>query len=209
MLIRSMRRCLGLHLYRVVSRPLGHEPSPPGRIDYRLMDERELLPHFEDPDLELFEPHVRSAFARGDLCVGALEGELLVGYQWLAFGPTPHTDGVWVDFAPEARYGYKQFVRPEYRGSRIAAALSAYGDPWCRRRGCSRTVAFIDLSNDASRRAAARVGAKTVGYAGYLTVFNTFIGVRSAGAKASGFRFIAPAQARVAARGSRLPVASG
>jgi GNAT superfamily N-acetyltransferase len=201
MLIRSMRKYLGLHLCRVVSRPLRPEASPPdnSNIRYCLMDEWQLLPHCADADLDLSERHVRSAFARGDLCAGGLDGELLVGYEWFAFGPTPHTNGVWVGFNPGARYGYKKFVRPEYRGRRIAAGLSAYGDQWCVRRGCSRTVAIINLDNEASWRASARLGSRTTGYAGYFRLFDTFIDFSSAGAKALGFRFSVPAGAPVAA----------
>jgi GNAT superfamily N-acetyltransferase len=195
MLIRSMRS-LGLYLCRVVSRPLGCEPAPPHAIRYCLMDERDLLPHCADAALELPERHVHAAFLRGDLCVGALEGERLVGYEWLAFRPTPHIDGVWVEFDPGSRYGYKKFVLPEFRGRHIAAGLSAYGDPWSLRRGCTRTIAFIDLDNDASWRASARLGSRTIGYAGYLKLFDTFIAFRSKGAKALGFRFNVPGGAR-------------
>ena len=194
MLIRSMRY-LGLYLCRVVSRPLGCEQTPPGPIHYCLMGERDLLPHCADADLELSERHVRSAFSRGDLCVGAFAGERLVGYEWLAFRATPHIDGVWVDFDPGSRYGYKKFVLPEFRGQRIAAGLSAYGDPSCLRRGCTRTIAFLDLDNDASWRASARLGSRTIGYAGYLKLFDIFIAFRTGGAKALGFRFSVPAGA--------------
>jgi GNAT superfamily N-acetyltransferase len=192
MFIRSLR-LLGLYLCRVVSRPLGCEQAPQGPIRYCLIGERDLLPHCADAALELSERHVRSASSRGDLCVAAFEGERLVGYEWLAFRRTPHIDGVWVDFDPGSRYGYKKFVRRELRGRHIAAGLSAYGDPWCLRRGCTRTIAFIDLDNDPSWRASARLGSRTIGYAGYLKLFGIFVAFRSKGVKALGFRFEAPA----------------
>jgi GNAT superfamily N-acetyltransferase len=207
MLIRAVRY-LGLYLCRIVSRPLGCEHTPPGPIGYCLMNERDLLPHCADADLELSEGHVRAAFSRGDLCVGAFAGGRLVGYEWLAFRRTPHMDGIWVEFDPGSRYGYKKFVRPEFRGRHIAAGLSAYGDPWCLRRGCSRTIAFIELDNDASWRAAARLGSRTIGYAGYLKLFDTFVAFRSKGARALGFRFEVPARA-LASAPSSFPAASG
>jgi hypothetical protein len=195
MLIRSVPS-LGLYLCRVVSRPLGCAPIPPGVVRYCLMGERDLLPHCADAELELPERHVRAAFSRGDFCVGALAGERLVGYEWLAFRPTPHIDGLWVGFDAGSRYGYKKFVRPECRGRRIAAGLSAYGDALSLSQGCTRTIAFIELDNDASWRASARLGSKTIGYAGYLKLFDTFFPFRSKGAKALGFRFNVPRGAR-------------
>ena len=203
--IHSLREYLGLHLCRIVSRPLGCEPAPTGSIRYELMLERDLLPHCADPGLELPEDQARSALARGDLCVAAFEGERLVGYEWFAFGPTPHLPGLWVAFDRDARYGYKKFVHPDYRGKRIAAGLSAYGDQWCLRRGCTRTVAFIDMDNHASWRASARLGSTTVGYAGYVKLFNAYLCFRSPGAKALGFRFYAPAKAAVRTRPLSVP----
>jgi GNAT superfamily N-acetyltransferase len=187
-----LQRHLGLTLCRVVSRPLDPAPSDHGRlahVRYAVMKADELIAHCADRELELSSAQVRAAFARGDLCVGALDGETLVGYEWFAFGPTPHVKGVCVEFDFGARYGYKQFVRPAYRGRRIAAGLSSHGDYWCMRRGCNRTVAFIQLENFASWRASARLGSRTVGYAGYLDLFGVVLPFRTRGARDLGFRF--------------------
>ena len=209
MLVRRLRRYLGLQLCRIVSRPLSEDASAVGRlsthISCRLMGERELLPYCTDPELELSERHVRSALARGDLCVAAFDGACLVGYEWFAFGPTPHIDGVWVEFDARARYSYKKFVRPGYRGQRIGPGLSSHGDRWCMQRGCSRTVAFIDLDNEAAWRASSRLGSRTVGYAGYVSLFGLFLAFRTAGARDCGFRFYyAPRRSAVTAAARNL-----
>lgn len=196
MLVSCLRRFVGLHITRVASRPLSENPygvsGPRAPISYHLMNEGGLLPHCADAGLQLTESHVRAAYGRGDLCVAAFDGDCLVGYQWLAFGPTPHIDGVWVDFNTSVRYGYKQFVRPEYRGRHIAAGLSTHFDRTCMQRGCLRAVSFIDLDNEASWRAASRLGNRTVGYAGYVSLFGLFLAFRTAGARVCGFRFYAP-----------------
>ena len=197
MLLDRLRHYWGVHVVRIMSRPLTRFPGEAWRknisIAYRLIrNERELLPHCANPDLNLPRAFVRAAFARGDICVAAFDGSRLVGYQWLAFGPAPHIDGIWVDCYRTARYGYKQFVIPEYRGQRIAAALCTHGDSWSRRRGCTHTVSFIDLDNKASWRASSRVGNRTVGYACYVELFGMVFAFRTAGVKQLGFRFYRP-----------------
>jgi GNAT superfamily N-acetyltransferase len=194
-LLRQLQRRLGLSLCRVVSRPLRAGPQPQagqGGIRYARMSELEMLEHCADAQLELTQRQVRDAFARGDVCIGALDGRRLAGYEWLGFGPTPHLNAIWVDFSAQARYGYKKFVRPEYRGQRIAAGLSSHGDELCMRRGRNRTIGFIALDNRASRRASARLGGRTVGYAGYLQWLGVVLPFRSPGAVRAGFRFYVP-----------------
>src|SRR5690606_15093936 len=137
----------------------------------------------------LAEERVRLAFARGELCVGALHGKKLVGDEWHAFGAAPDVDGIWVSVSPEARYSYKKFVRPEYRGQRIGAGLSSYSDVQCLERGRKWSVGFVGLNNPASFRVARRLGSRTIGYAGYFRFGDRFIAFRSPGAKRFGFRF--------------------
>ena len=200
MFFDRLRYYCGVHLVRITGRPLTNFGWSAWRkktsITYRLLaDRRELLPHCADPNLKLSTNFVCAALARGDICVAAFDGARLVAYEWVAFGPTPHIGGVWVEFDKTARYGYKQFVLPQYRGQRIAAALATHSDGWCKRRGRSHAVSFIDLDNEASWHASLRVGNETVGYAGYVTIFGVFISFRTAGARQAGFRFHRPVEA--------------
>jgi GNAT superfamily N-acetyltransferase len=194
LLAPRLKRYLGLWICRVMSRPLGgvapgaHNPQ----VANRLMTEAEMLGYCDDCELELTPEKVRSAFGRGALCVGALHDDALLGYIWLAFGSTPHVGGVWVDFPPDARYSYKSFVRPLWRGRRIAAGLAAHADELCLKRGRTRTVAFIELHNYASIRSAERMGTKTVGFAGYLICLGMVLAFHSPGARRFGFRFHKP-----------------
>lgn len=196
-LLPRLKRHCGLEICRVVGRPLLRDraPSPPAGIHFGIVNEAQLLPHCAHAELELSERHVREASARGDLCVGAFDGGRLVGYQWLAFRPTPHVGGVWVEFDPRARYSYKKFVHPDYRGQRIAAGLSSHADGLCRLLGRRATVGFIRLDNHASWRASARLGSRTIGYAGYFSLGSGFLAFRSSGARRCGFRFFRPADA--------------
>lgn len=199
MLIGRLCNYLGLQVSRIISRPLFASSNGVdrlnGHISYRLIAEQELLQQSVDPDLELSARFICLACGRGDICVAAFDGSLLVGYQWFALGATPHVNGIWVDFDPGACYCYKQFVRPRHRGQHIAAGLTTYGGGLCSNQGCRRSVAFINLDNKCSWRAASRVGNRTIGYAGYLQCFGLFLSFRTAGAIRFGFRFYAPPHA--------------
>jgi GNAT superfamily N-acetyltransferase len=194
LLMPRLRRYLGLSLCRVMSRPLGEVAlSADGlQVSNRLMTEAEMLAYCDDDELELSQEKVRAAFRRGSLCVGALRDGTLLGYVWLAFGPTPHVNGVRVEFPPDARYTYKSFVRPLWRGQRIAARLAAHGDALCVKRGRTRTASFIDIDNYPSIRSSEAMGTKTVGFAGYLHCLGMVFAFRSPGAKRFGFRFHKP-----------------
>ena len=195
-IMKRLQRHVGLSAFRVLARPLADAAScgadVPGGIRCRLLAEDELLSHCWDRELELSEKSARAAFARGDLCVGALEGERLVGYAWYAFGATPESRGVWLDFAPQLRYSYKHFVRPGERGRRIAAGLLPAGDALCRERGRSGCLTLVHTHNRASIRASERTGARTAGFAAYLKVFGRVLCWYSPGAKALGLRFFRP-----------------
>lgn len=143
----------------------------------------------KDPELDITEELVRAAFKRGDICVGALRNEVLTGYSWFAFGTAPHLNGLWVAFAAEARYAYKSFVRPAFRGSGVMTDMILYADAICREKGKTSGIGFIESHNFASYRAANRSGARTVGYAGYLNCLGRTFTFRSAGAKRHDFRF--------------------
>src|SRR3954468_13524126 len=136
MLFRLLRLFFKLRLFRITRRPLREQSYLPAGIRLRTADEKELLRYCGESEIQLPEHHVRAAFARGDLCAVAFVGGRLVGYEWFAHGWSPHIDSVWVEFDTNARYGYKQFVRPQYRGRRIAAGLSTHADDWYRGSGC-------------------------------------------------------------------------
>jgi len=191
--MKRLQRHLGLSVFRVLFRPLaGTAVNVADGIRCRLLAEDELLSHCWDRELELPEKSARAAFARGHVCVGALDGERLVGYAWFAFGATPESGGVWIDFAPHLRYSYKHFVRPSDRGRRVAAGLLPAGDAMCRERGRSGCLTLIHTHNRASIRASARAGSGLVGYAAYLRVFGRVLCWYSPGARALGLRFFRP-----------------
>ena len=195
--IKAVQRRLGIEINRVVCMALvdaGSERSSRPDIECRELAEAEALACSADPALELSAAGIRAAFSRGDMCVGAFCGDRLVGYQWVAFGPTPDVAGVWVRFAPRTFYVYKRFVLPAFRGQRIAAALQQEANALSLRRGCSRGVAYVSVHNVASWRAGRRDGAHTVGFAGYVRLGSFFLAFRTPGARRNEFGFYKPAR---------------
>jgi GNAT superfamily N-acetyltransferase len=192
----ALARRTGFRLFRFFSRELGagQPDAPPARVDLRLMPERDVLGLCEDRELDLKHDGVRAAYARGDLCVGALDSGRVVGYCWLAFAPLHHLDGVWVEFGPSVAWTYKSLVRSSHRGKGIAPSLYRFADEACRGRGRSFSVICIESHNSASAAAALRAGYRDSGYALYLRSANSLRWWSSPAARRQGIRFNARGQ---------------
>jgi len=190
----ALQRYCGLYLYRVLVRRL--DPAPrealAAGIRFAPLEEAELRAHCADRRLELTWSSAQRSLARGDICVGAFDGDILAGYAWFAFGATPESGGVWVDVDSQASYTYRHFVRPSHRGRRLAAGLLHAADAPSAQRGCSRCVTLIYTYNRASIRASERSGARTVGYAACLRLFGRALSWRSPGARRERLRFFRP-----------------
>lgn len=156
------------------------------------MRENELLAFGAEAALDLVASKVRESFARGDLCVGALEGAKLVGYCWFAFSAAPLLDGVWIDFPAQLVYTYKSYVCPAFRGRGVAARLYCFPDPILRERG--RTAAFIivESHNRPSISAARRSGFASAGMAGYVLRDGGIVSWRSSLARRGAIRLVGP-----------------
>lgn len=193
-------RRLGVHAYHVLCRPLSRAPvAPPAGIVLRPLEEQEALEHFADSELPLSVEKSKTGFSRGEVCIGALDDGRLAGYAWFASRPAPHFDGIWMDFDPRVIYTYRAYVRPGYRGRRIAPALYCSADALFLDRGRMFVALCIELGNTPSLIAAQRSGARTVGFVAYLHAGGRFLSLRSRGAKKIGYRFYVPQSAAEAA----------
>lgn len=189
-----LRRRFGINLCRVLARrPGGARPPDSPGLEYRLARESELLAAALDPALEIDPAAVRAALRCGDLCVGCFEGDRLVGYLWYAFGSAPHSGGLRVEFdSAVARYAYRAFSHPAYRGQGIGRSLFRRAGEICPRHGRNQDLCLIYMDNPASRRAALNAGWREEGYAGYLLWRGLFLDFRSPGARRHAVRFCRP-----------------
>ena len=197
MVMRALRRYLGLHLYVLHVRAESADGDMPARvpgIELRIASRDELLAASTDPALTLVPESIEAALKRGDLCVAAFEGERLIAYVWRAFGPTPAENGLWITFPKPLRYGYKAFTRPEYRGRRIQQALLRSTDRVCLERGFTHGFSYIATNNYPSLAANLRPGNRVAGYLGYVKWFGWRLPFRTPGARHFGVRFFVPPQ---------------
>lgn len=191
LLMRALHRSLELQLFVLHVREHAANPPPvplaAGR-KVRLLDADDLARASADPRLEMPAPFLRDALARGDFCVGALEGDRLIAYVWRAFGPTPVPPDLWIHFGLNHRYGYKGFTLPQHRGQRLQDAVSYATDRLCLERGRTHAVAFVETHNFASLIADRRRGNVVSGYALSARLFGRRILWNSPGARRTGVR---------------------
>ena len=198
--LSSLQRRLGVNLCHVLVRPWEESVPVPvrnERLRYAVLAEVQVLAWCKDPALELDRRQVRRALRRGDVCIGVTEEGFPLGYVWYAYRAAPHSGELWVEFQPRFGYAYKSFIRPEHRGRGIAAELYAHGVRLCPKKATESGISFISVDNERSLRAAGRAGWRRAGYAGYASIFGSTLSFSSAGAKRLGFRFYAPAGARL------------
>ena len=180
-----------LHVLRVFSRPLVPEArsAPPPGLDLRPLGQAELLAYSRDPGLDLREAMIREALQRGDRCLGALDGNALVGYVWFAYGIAPHVEGIWVKVPPRAVYRFKAFVRPSHRGRGIAAALYGVADPLVGRPGLDTVVDCVAVQNLPSIAATLKSGSRPLGALAYWRVSRWFLSLHSPEVRRLGLQF--------------------
>ena len=181
-----------LNISYAMERDLRKSTSPPTvdpRFSFRLLTQEELALACEDPRIEISAEFLRAALDRGDLCIGAFDGERLVAYTWRSFKETSHADDLFLSFEKPHRYGYKAFTLPEYRGLRLQECITPVSDQFCIDRGYTHGISFIQTHNYASLTMSLRVGSVPVGLLGYLRIFGRVFTFRSAGARRRGFGF--------------------
>ena len=162
----ALARHAGLRVFRLFSRRLAQAAPADARL--RLLGAAEVLALCGDAELDLASDKVGAAFARGDLCAAAFDADRLAGYAWYAFAPLPHLDGAWVEFAADAAWIYKSYVRPQYRGRGIAGHLYRFGDRAGLERGRQVSLICVESHNRPSVGAALASGYAGAGWAGYL-----------------------------------------
>lgn len=185
-----IRNASWLNVSRAMERDLrktfaSHEAA--SGFSFRIADQEELTFASEDPQLDLPPDFLRRALLRGDICVGAFDGQQLVAYAWRSFRETPHSVGLVLRFSKRYRYAYKSFTRPEYRGRRLQERITPLADGLCIERGHTHGISFIETHNYPSLAMARH--AVPVGFLGYVKVFGRVFTFRSPAVRRRGFGF--------------------
>jgi len=101
-----------------------------------------------------------SRFANGDLCVVAMIGSLIVGYEWFSEA-AEHVEAVWgltIAIPRNFVYAYDGYVDAAYRNSGIWLRFKGFLGEWMRSRDKSGVLTFVDYGNFASLNTHRRFG---------------------------------------------------
>jgi GNAT superfamily N-acetyltransferase len=184
----------GMHLVRIVHRslatPIPFEPSEGTVI--RPLSREEALACAGDAELEMPEAWIREACTLNGGCMAAFVGNELAGYVWFAYERAPDVDGIWVRVPAGAVYRFKAFVRPRFRGRRVAPLLSGGVDGIAIRDGCRSSIAFIAVHNTASLNASKAIGSTTLGHVAYWKCKRLLLALYSPAVRRAGLRFYLP-----------------
>jgi hypothetical protein len=185
LLARFLRRLPGnrarLFKYRFWSQPVPEGrllPKRTGAVSIRALEPGDpvfaQLPR--DPAL------VAARLASGDICLGAVRAERLVASMWIATGAY-QDDEVRATFEPRphgrAAWDYDIFILPEERGGLLFARLWDAAYELLRDKGYRWSLSRISSFNLTSSASQARMGARPVGWAVFLILFNCQLSISS------------------------------
>ena len=187
--LRNLDKYLNFHFWTIQTRSPEPDYVPPeehnNTIEFRKLTLEETLAAAHDPELGLTEKFVRCAFARDDICTGALLKGTLVAYSWKTLTRAPVSNRLWIriDRQPQF-YGYKAFVLPQFRGKRLSPSVARASDKHLVSAGAKWGVSYIAVSNLESRQANFRTESRVLrGYAGYWRIGDFYWTFRTKGAK--------------------------
>ena len=133
------------------------------------MASKEDLIHSAQTQPELFDTEfVERALALDDVCAAAFHDQEIVGCVWGARKLARHNQYLDVSVNYPYLYGYKSFVKKEYRGSSLSVDLIHTRDIHLLGAGFTNTIMFIETKNRASLKIMEKVGGRIEGYVGYF-----------------------------------------
>lgn len=150
-------------------------------FEFRPVTVEEALNAASDPDYRMSADFVRAAFGRGEVCLGAFEGNRLAAYTWRNYDVAPGPDNVWIRLLGSGSvYGYKTLVHPDYRGRRLNTTLGRSYDDGFMRQGITRELGYISLGNLPSLTAYFRdPNHAHIGYSGFAVWGRLFLSFRT------------------------------
>jgi len=180
-----LQRHLKIHVWAVGVRPISLGFAAPEELarafEFRLVTFEEALNAASNPEYEMSADFVRSAFERGEVCLGAFAGKRLAAYTWRNRDVAPGPDDVWIRIAGSGVvYGYKTFVHSDYRGQRLNTTLGRSYDDGFARQGITREIGYVSLYNLPSLAAYFRDPMhEQIGYAGFAVWGRNFLSFRT------------------------------
>jgi hypothetical protein len=143
----------------------------------------------KDPDCDMTQEFVAEAVAKGDECLGILDGPTLAAYSWYSSKPTRTIpQELFIHIDSRYIYMYKGYTRERYRGQRLHAIGKTLALQMYMARGLRGMISLVEFRNSDSLRSAKRMGARDVGSFYILGVFGHFLIYRTRGCRKFGIR---------------------
>lgn len=146
------------------------EPQPTPRAleaakdhTFRLATLDDLKRLMDDGDANVFERDIE-AFKSGGVCLLQLDGEILVGYTWVAESRLIDVGwGFHLNLPDDMVYNYNGYTAPAYRGTAFQALRHQKVLEHFRALGKHRLLGYVDHLNFKSIRGGAKSGYQRVG----------------------------------------------
>lgn len=109
-----------------------------------------------------------SRFAHGDLCMVAMIGSMIVGFEWFSEA-AEHIEAVWgltISIPRNFVYAYDGYIDAAYRNTGVWLRFKGFLGEWMRGHGKSGVVTFVDYGNWPSLNTHRRFG-----FVAWSTVF--------------------------------------
>jgi hypothetical protein len=135
------------------------------RYDCRILEAHEVRDLARDPDNGLAAPWLSDALAKGGLCFGILDGDVLASFGWYTNQPCSVFETVTLSFDRRYLYMYAGYTQPAYRGENLHGIGLARACITLCARGHPGIVTIAERVNFASLRSAHRVGFRDCGMA--------------------------------------------
>jgi hypothetical protein len=170
-LLQRLSPALGLYFYEFVVQPVSAKPLLPAGLS-RNLSAAEIGPGH--PDLALMPARSeikQQRFEQGARCVATYRKGELIGYLWYAT-PRYHEDEVRctyvLDDAARSVFDFDVYVMPSQRAGIAFSGIWQNANQHLASQGIAFSFSRVSRFNLASRRAHARLGARTLGWGVFL-----------------------------------------
>lgn len=162
-----------LHKYYFIAQPVSAQPRLKGRrgaaIEVRVVSQSDpLVRAFPRPAWVM--PY---RFGQGAVCLAAFKDASCVGFMWMLVGPY-REDEVRCRYIPlpqgEAAWDFDVYVYPEHRNSLVFLRLWDEANRYLAARGVRWSLSRISAFNPGSLSSHARMGARRIGSAVFLSI---------------------------------------
>jgi hypothetical protein len=162
----------------------------PGPYEARFLSATMVREFAKDSELDMAPEFVADALAKGDVCLGILDGGTLAAYTWYSSGPTRIVPPDLLFYFDEGTYVYmyKAFTQLRYRGQRLHAIGKTMALQEYLAQGFRGFLSYVECLNFASLKSVKRMGGRRFGSIYIVGAFGHYLIYRSRGCRKFGFR---------------------